>query len=216
MTLQVDLYEVLGVERTATDEEIKKAYRRLALEYHPDRNPDNPEAEERFKEISAAYSVLSDPEKRREYDRYGAGGRSGAGFGDFFEDLIADFFGGGRRGGRRRARAGADLRYRLQLTLEEILEGGQRTIVFERPGICETCDGQGSTSPGDIETCGQCHGTGQLRIQQGFFVVQQPCGACQGTGRINRNPCPDCRGRGQRMVRRELDLQIPPGIHEGM
>lgn len=213
-----DLYQILGIARGASDDEIKKAYRRLAREYHPDYNPDNPEAEERFKEISAAYSILSDADKRAQYDRFGTtgpGGVPGGGFGDFFEDIISDFFGGGRRRGGARVQAGADLRYRQRITLDEVATGATRTIEFERAGACPTCKGLGSENPEDVETCRQCEGMGQIRIQQGFFVVQQTCGACAGRGKTLRNRCGECKGKGHVRVRRSLEIQIPPGVADG-
>lgn len=213
-----DLYAVLGLSRNASDEDIKKAYRRLAREHHPDYNPGNPEAEERFKEISAAYSVLSDPEKRAQYDRFGSvstGGMPSGGLGDFFEEMISDFFGGGRRRGGNRAAAGADLRYRLRLTLDEVAVGVTRTIEFDRPSICPRCKGLGSENPSDVNTCNQCYGTGQLRMQQGFFVVQQTCGACGGRGHVIKNRCSNCRGSGQVNMRRTLEINVPAGIGDG-
>lgn len=214
-----DLYDILGVARNASDDEIKKSYRQLAREYHPDYNPGNPEAEERFKGISAAYSILSNPEKRAQYDRFGSTSGAGmpgggAGFGDFFEDIISDFFGGGRRRSGR-PQAGADLRYRLRITLDEVASGVTKTIDFERAGICPTCSGHGAENPSDVETCTQCQGSGQLRMQQGFFVVQQTCGTCSGRGKTVRNRCGECRGKGHIRVRRSLDVQIPPGIDDG-
>lgn len=215
--MDFDLYAVLGVAADATDDEIKKAYRRLARQYHPDHNPDDAEAEDRFKEISAAWSVLSDPEKRRQYDMYGAGGGPGlgdfaAGMGGLFEDLIQDMFGGGRRG----RRAGTDLRYRLQISLAEVLTGAEHVIEFRRPGTCETCQGHGAATAEDIETCGQCHGRGQVRSSQGFFVVSRPCPQCRGRGQRIRKPCGDCNGQGMVGVDRKLDVQVPPGVQSGM
>jgi len=192
-----DYYEVLGVAKTASDDEIKKAYRKLAMKYHPDRNPDNPEAEEKFKEASEAYEILSDSEKRSMYDRMGHGafeggfGGGGGGFGGFsaedifsqFGDIFGGAFGGGGRG-QQRQRRGSDLRYVMELTLEEAVKGVKKTITFTAPAPCESCDGKGSKNPNDVETCKTCHGAGQVRMQQGFFSVQQTCGTCRGQGKI--------------------------------
>lgn len=212
-----DYYEVLGVARDADADEIKKAYRRLARENHPDHNPDDPAAEERFKELSEAWAVLSDPDKRRRYDRGGfAGAGAGEGFGGFgslFEDVLQDMFGGGRRGGPA---AGADLRYRLDIDLQTVAVGAERTISFRRLHTCERCDGKGAERAEDVETCKTCDGRGQVRAQQGFFVVARPCGACRGRGRTVRKACPDCRGRGRLDKERELKVTIPPGMQEGM
>ncbi len=207
-----DYYEVLGVPRDADASEIKKAYRRLARENHPDHNPDDPEAEDRFKAVSEAWSVLSDPDKRRRYDRGGAGNGPG-GVGSFFEDILQDMFGGGRRGGPS---TGADLRYRLEIDLATVATGTERTIRFDRLHTCERCDGRGAEHPEDVETCGACDGRGQVRAQQGFFVVSRSCGACRGSGRKVRKACPDCRGRGQVEKERELKITIPAGMQEGM
>ncbi len=210
-----DYYEVLGVDRDASDDDIKRAYRRLARENHPDHNPDNPAAEERFKDISEAYAVLSDPQKRAQYDRFGAQGPGfggGGGFGDLFEDLIGDMFGGRRRS---RPQAGADLRYRMSVTLEEVASGATREIEFVRPGRCETCDGKGTPDPSDVVTCEQCQGTGQVRMSQGFFVVSRTCNVCRGNGKQIRNPCGTCGGEGVRAVDRSLEIRIPPGVGTG-
>ncbi|WP_038346415.1 molecular chaperone DnaJ [Acinetobacter sp. A47] len=223
-----DYYEVLGVSKTASDDEIKKAYRKLAMKYHPDRNPDNAEAEEKFKEASEAYEVLSDSEKRSMYDRAGHSafeggfGGAGGGFGGFSaEDIFSQFgdiFGGAFGGGGRqqqRQRRGSDLRYVMELTLEEAVKGVKKTITFTAPAPCETCDGKGSKNPNDVETCRTCHGAGQVRMQQGFFSVQQTCSTCRGQGKIIKNPCKSCHGSGVADRQQTLEVTIPAGVDNG-
>ncbi|WP_130803845.1 molecular chaperone DnaJ [Acinetobacter ihumii] len=223
-----DYYEVLGVAKSASDDEIKKAYRKLAMKYHPDRNPDNADAEEKFKEASEAYEVLSDSEKRSMYDRMGHnafeggfGGGSG-GFGGFSaEDIFSQFgdiFGGAFGGGGRqqqRQRRGSDLRYVMELTLEEAVQGVKKTITFTAPAPCDVCDGKGSKNPNDVETCKTCHGTGQVRMQQGFFSVQQTCNTCRGQGKIIKNPCNSCHGSGVKDRQQTLEVTIPAGVDNG-
>ncbi len=216
-----DYYEVLGVSRGATGEEIKKAYRKAALQFHPDRNPDNPESEEKFKEATEAYSVLSDADNRRKYDQFGHAAFSGggaAGFGDFsgFEDIFGDIFGAFfGTGGGQRARTGRDLRYNLEITLEEAASGIEKTIVFSRATPCETCGGNGAAKGTSPETCKQCNGAGQVRMQQGFFAVSRPCPVCAGRGQVVVKPCGTCGGNGRVNKEAELSVKIPAGIDEG-
>lgn len=221
-----DYYEVLGVSKTAEAKEIKKAYRKLAMKYHPDRNPDDAEAEEKFKEASEAYEILSDAEKRSAYDRMGhaafdgMGGAGGFGGGNFqdifgnFGDIFGDVFGAGRGGGQRQRR-GADLRYVLELTLEEAVKGCKKTINFTAPAVCGSCDGKGAESAQDIQTCRTCNGSGQVRMQQGFFAVQQTCPTCNGSGKEIKKPCKKCNGSGVEEKSRTLEVDIPAGVDDG-
>jgi len=222
MTTTRDYYEILGVTRTATDGEIKSAYRRLALKHHPDRNHGNKEAEDRFKEAAEAYSVLCDPQKRQRYDAYGQAGLGGAGgvdptiFSDF-GDILGDLFGFGDAFGRRRAgpRRGADLRYNLELSFKEALFGTETSIQIPRAEACATCHGSGA-APGTSPTaCSACGGRGQVTFQQGFFSVARTCGRCQGTGRVVATPCRDCGGEGHITVERKLQIKIPGGVDTG-
>jgi molecular chaperone DnaJ len=221
-----DYYEVLGVSQQSGEDEIKKAYRRLALQYHPDRNPDNPEAEEKFKEASEAYEVLQDPEKRSLYDRYGHDGLRNAGFQGFqgFDDVFSNFgslfeeffgFGGGRRGGRRAARAGADLRYDLQVTFEEAVFGVEKILEFEKFETCVHCLGK-RTAPGtQPTTCSTCGGIGQVERRQGFFALRTTCPQCRGEGTLITNPCPQCRGQGMVKSPKKLAVKVPAGVDSG-
>jgi len=218
-----DYYELLGVNRNASDEEIKKAYRKLALQYHPDRNPGNKQAEERFKETSEAYQVLSDAQKRAKYDQFGhaAFGEGGpfaggfdftAGFEDVFGDIFGEFFGAGT--GRRRGR-GEDLRYNLTLTFEEAVSGTEKKIKIPRHGTCENCRGNG-TKPGTTpQTCPTCRGRGQLNFQQGFFSVSRTCNQCHGQGTIIKDPCANCAGAGRLRKLHTLSVKIPAGVDNG-
>jgi len=215
-----DYYEVLGVRRDASDAEIKKAYRQLAMQYHPDRNPGDKHAEERFKEASEAYGVLSDPDKRAQYDRFGtvaaAGGVGDQGFGTLFEDIFENFFAGAGRGRRSRAARGEDLQYEMKISLEEAASGLETKIQIPRMEACETCRGSG-TEPGSRRvTCDLCHGRGEVRMSQGFLTVARTCPRCHGEGEQNRNPCPQCRGEGRQRTERVLQVKIPAGIDDGM
>lgn len=220
-----DYYEVLGVSRDASPEEIKKAFRQLALQHHPDRNPGDKGAEEKFKELNEAYSVLSDPGKRGQYDAYGHAGPAGQGFGpegfaDFHfggvEDILNDFFGFGTIfGGRQRARRGADLRYNMEIAFEEGAFGGEKEIVVPRTAACQDCGGSGAKKGTSPERCTACNGRGQVSVQQGFFSMSRPCGRCRGTGEIIREPCPKCSGGGTVRERRTLKVKIPAGVDNG-
>ena len=225
---QRDYYEILGVARDASEQDVKSAYRKLALKYHPDRNPGDRAAEDRFKEAAEAYSVLGDADKRARYDRFGHAGVSGqAGpggpgfnadiFSDF-SDILGDFFGfgggfgGGRRGGPAR---GADLRFDLEISFDESYSGTETTIQIPREESCEACKGSGAAPGTSRETCPQCRGTGQLRYQQGFLVVARTCGQCGGAGQIVKQPCTTCRGTGRVTKDRRVTVRIPAGIADG-
>src|SRR5262245_28845129 len=218
-----DYYDVLGVSRDAGAEDLKKAYRKLALKYHPDKNPEDREAENRFKELNEAYQVLCDPERRAQYDRFGHAafeqdgtGFPFGGFDDIIGDLFGDFFGTGRsRGGRNRARRGEDLQYRLDLSFEEAARGCERTLAFGRMHRCETCSGSGAKPGSSPTTCTQCRGTGQLRLQQGFFSIAKTCGYCNGRGTVVKHPCPTCDGSGATQRNHTLSVKVPPGVDTG-
>ena len=221
-----DYYDILGVSRSATEEEVKKSYRRLALKYHPDRNPDDPEAEEKFKEAAEAYEVLHDAEKRGLYDRYGHEGLQSSGFRGFqgFDDIFAnfggifeEFFGGGRRsgGGRRGARAGADLRYDLQIPFEEAVFGTEKLLEFERLETCIQCLGKRAAPGTSPSTCTTCGGFGQVERRQGFFALRTTCPQCRGEGVVITTPCQTCRGAGMVQSLKKLSVKIPAGIDDG-
>ena len=216
-----DYYEVLGVARDAGDSDLKSAYRKLALQFHPDRNPGDHSAEERFKEAAQAYGVLSDPDKRARYDRFGHAGVAGASQSAGFEaadfsDILGDFFGfgGGRRSSGGPAR-GVDLRFDLEIEFEASYAGAETTIQIPREENCDSCKGTGAASGSGSETCPQCAGRGQLRYQQGFLVVARTCGQCGGTGHVVRNPCAACRGTGRTTRDRRVTVRIPAGIADG-
>ncbi len=221
-----DYYKILGVNKNATQEEIKKAFRQLALKYHPDRNPGDKQAEEKFKEINEAYSCLSDPEKRANYDRYGTAegfgygtgfgaGTTYGGFNDIFEDIFEDFFGAFGGFKKQRPTKGADLRYNLNITLEEAYSGVDKTIEILKWQTCDTCSG-GGAAPGTTPiSCPYCKGTGHIRYQQGFFSVSKTCGKCHGNGKIIQKPCPSCKGEGRVRVKKELSVKIPAGVDNG-
>ena len=219
-----DYYQVLGVSQGASDAELKKAYRQLAMQFHPDKNPGDKKSEERFKEVNEAYGVLSDPDKRAHYDRFGsapgagAGGGFEGGFGTLFEDIFENFFsgaGGGRRG-RSRAMRGEDLQYELKITLEDAAAGLETKIQIPRLERCETCKGTGSEPGTHKTTCDTCQGRGEVRMSHGFLTVARPCPRCAGEGQINKSPCRDCRGEGRLRGEHVLNVKIPPGIDDGM
>jgi molecular chaperone DnaJ len=222
-----DYYEVLGVEKGASKADIKKAYRKAALEFHPDRTNHDPVAEDKFKEASEAYEVLHDDQKRQLYDAYGHAGLQGSGFQGFsgmddifssFSDIFEDFFGGGfgtSARGRTRARTGSDLRYDLTITLEEAAKGVEREISVAKAVECSECKGTGSET-GQLVTCASCGGTGSITRQQGFFVMQTPCSHCGGRGKSVEKVCPECRGHGRVQAKRKLKVKVPPGVDDGM
>ncbi|MEN6587376.1 MAG: molecular chaperone DnaJ [Sulfuricella sp.] len=223
-----DYYEILGVNRDASDDELKKAYRKLAMKHHPDRNPDNPKAEEHFKEAKEAYEILSDASKRAAYDQYGhagvdqqagmggAGGAGMGGFADAFGDIFGDIFGGGGgRGGRSNVYRGADLRYNLEISLEDAARGAETKIRIPTMEKCDTCNGSGAKPGTQPVTCTTCGGHGQVRMQQGFFSIQQTCPRCHGSGKMVQSPCPSCQGAGRIKQHKTLVVKIPSGVDEG-
>lgn len=233
-----DYYDVLGVTRQASKDDLKKAYRKLAMQYHPDKNPNNKEAEKKFKEINEAYEVLKDDQKRAAYDRFGHGafdgmGGSGGGagpggfsgfqqggnFGDIFEEVFSEFMGGGRgrrtHSGRPKGQPGSDLRYDVSLTLEEAFQGIQRDIRLRTAVSCETCHGSGAKKGSGPTTCGTCHGAGMVRMQQGFFTLERTCTTCHGSGNVIKDPCTTCHGQGRVAKERHLKVTIPAGVEDG-
>lgn len=222
-----DYYEILGVSKSASGDEIKKSYRKLAMKYHPDRNPGDKEAEKKFKEAAEAYEILKDDQKKAAYDQYGhsafdqSSGFSsqGAGFSDFgdifsnFSDIFGDFGGGGRR--RSASTSGSDVRYNTEITLQEAFLGVEKKIKFSVAGICDKCDGTGSKDKSSPVTCSTCSGTGKVRAQQGFFIVERTCGTCNGTGQIIKDPCSNCSGQGRVQKEKNLSVKIPAGVEDG-
>jgi molecular chaperone DnaJ len=225
MSTKRDYYEILGLGRNATNDELKATYRRLALKFHPDRNPGDKEAEEKFKEAAEAYEVLRDSEKRALYDQYGHAGLEGSGFSGFggfedifssFGDIFEDFFGfGTRRRSRTRAQRGADLRYDLTLRFMEAAFGTEKEITVEKMGICPECNGNRCEAGTGPETCQQCGGMGQVSRNQGFFTVRTTCPVCRGEGQAIPHPCPRCRGAGQEVVRKKVSVKVPAGVDNG-
>ena len=227
MATKRDYYEVLGVNRDASEEDIKKAYRKLAMKFHPDRNPDSKEAEDKFKEAKEAYEVLSETEKRRAYDAYGhagvnpqmgGAGPGEAGFGGFaeaFGDIFGDIFGGGGGRGRSNVYRGADLRYNLEISLEQAARGTETRIRIPAMEACETCHGTGAKPGTQPRTCATCGGQGTVRLSQGFFSIQQACPTCHGSGKTVSDPCPSCKGAGRIKQHKTLSVKIPAGIDEG-
>ncbi len=223
-----DFYDVLGVSKNASPEELKSAYRKLAVKHHPDKNPGDKASEDKFKEAGEAYGILSDQEKKQNYDNFGhaafeggGSGRQGGGFGgadfsDIFEDFFGDFGGSGRSGGRRSANSrGSDLRYDLSITLEEAYEGKKQDIKFSTTEKCTTCKGNGSKPGHSPDKCTVCGGNGKVRSSQGFFTVQQTCPQCQGTGEEITHPCGDCNGQGNKQASKKISVTIPKGVDDG-
>lgn len=223
MSLDIDYYELLEVDRSADDKTLKSAYRRIAMICHPDRNPGCADSEARFKAVSQAYDVLKDPQKRAAYDQYGKaafenggmgnGGAGSAGFGDF-SDIFESFFGGGGGRGRGPAR-GADLRYDMEITLDEAFHGKSAQVTIDVATQCDTCSGTGATPGTSTRGCNMCSGHGKVRAQQGFFVVERTCPTCHGRGEVVENPCKKCRGEGRADERKTISIDVPPGVDEG-
>ncbi|GAB4391627.1 MAG: molecular chaperone DnaJ [Gammaproteobacteria bacterium] len=228
-----DFYEVLGLSRNASDADIKKAYRKMAMKYHPDRNQGDATSEEKFKEVQAAYEILKDPQRRAAYDQYGhaafeagmggpgaGGGFRGApggmgGFGDIFDDIFGDIFGRGGGGASPGARSGSDLRFRIELTLEEAVHGVSKTIRVPTLVQCKQCTGSGVKKGSAPQVCQTCDGAGQVRMQQGFFSIQQTCPTCHGQGKVITDPCPACHGQGRKQEEKTLNVKIPAGVDDG-
>ncbi|MBJ7379295.1 MAG: molecular chaperone DnaJ [Polynucleobacter sp.] len=224
-----DFYEILGVAKNASEEDLKKAYRKLAMKYHPDRNPDNPQAEASFKEAKEAYETLSDPQKRGAYDQFGhagvdpsmggfggAGAGAAGGFADAFGDIFGDIFGQGGRAAGPQVYKGADLRYNMEITLEQAAEGYTTQIRVPSWSNCKACNGSGAEAGSKVENCPTCDGRGQVRVAQGFFSMQQTCPKCRGTGKYIPKPCKQCHGDGKIKEQKTLEIKIPAGIDDGM
>jgi molecular chaperone DnaJ len=221
-----DFYELLGVSKSASGDELKRAYRKLAMKHHPDRNPGDKSAEQKFKEINEAYDILKDDQKRAAYDRFGhaafeqGGGRGpgdfgfSGGFADIFDEMFGEFMGAGRRGQGGPSR-GSDLRYNLEISLEESFRGKQTTVRVQTLVSCDQCKGTGAEAGSRPVTCPTCHGRGRVRAQQGFFTIERPCATCQGAGRIIDNPCKACAGQGRTRREKTLSVNIPPGVEDG-
>lgn len=226
MSVDTDYYELLQVDRTADDKTIKSSYRRLAMECHPDRNPGCTVSEEKFKAISEAYDCLKDPQKRAAYDRFGKAAFQNGGFGqgngqgfdgfsDIFENIFGEFMGGGRGGGRQRVQRGADLRYDLEISLEDAFSGKEATISFDVAMTCDACNGAGAKPGTGAKSCNTCAGHGKVRAQQGFFVVERTCPTCHGRGETLTDPCASCRGEGRIDRERTLNVRVPAGVDDG-
>ena len=228
MTTEIDFYTLLECERGSDDATIKASYRKLAMKHHPDRNAGCKDSESQFKAISEAYDVLKDPQKRAAYDRFGhaafrqgagqgggGGGEDFGGFSDIFENIFGEFMGGGRGGGRPSARRGADLRYDMEITLEDAFAGKASEITVDVSGVCDSCSGTGARPGTSAKACQTCAGHGKVRAQQGFFVVERTCPSCHGAGQVIADPCRDCRGEGRIDKTKTLTVNIPPGVDEG-
>lgn len=233
MATTLDFYAVLEVSREASQDELKKAYRKQAMRWHPDRNPGDSDAEDKFKAVNEAYDVLKDEQKRAAYDRFGhdaftqgggaggfggggfgGGGFGGGGLGDIFEQMFGDMMGGGRRGGARRT--GADVQVQVEISLTEAFAGVAKDVTFRTRVVCDVCDGTGSSDPNaGPTTCPTCHGAGKVRAQQGFFLVERPCPTCHGTGTVVKDPCRACQGTGAKQISRTLEVKIPAGVEDG-
>ncbi len=224
MAADDDYYDLLGIARDAGADDIKKAYRRLALKFHPDRNPDDKAAEQKFRNVSEAYEVLKDDQKRAAYDRFGkaafeqggAGGAAGfGGFSDIFDEMFGDFFSGGRAGGQGRGQRGGDQRYDMEITLEDAFGGKQANITVPTSVSCEPCGGSGSAAGSSPTACATCGGHGRVRAQSGFFTVERTCPTCQGAGRVIKDPCRACGGGGRVQKEKQLSVNVPPGVEDG-
>ena len=218
-----DYYDVLGLSKSASDSDIKSSYRKLAMKYHPDKNPDDKKAEDNFREITESYEILKDPQKRAAYDQYGhaafsqgtSGGNQGGGFGGGFSDIFEDMFGMGGDQGRRSAPTGSDLRYDLSVSLEQAFSGDQMEISLTVPTKCESCNGSGANKGSQPKQCNQCGGHGKVRAQQGFFTIERTCAACSGVGETISDPCRPCKGQGRVNKSKKLSVNVPAGVDNG-